>query len=109
MAYEPTRYTGTMVVASGGTGSNALPDGALYNRKSLTIIAPGTLPETANIEVDRGDGSYAVLQSPAGTDIVIAAGKAVVLSFGGFLPFFGLRIKTGATAAERTFHYVAGA
>lgn len=94
MASNALLTTGT--IATSGT---ALPI-AIDTRTCdvLAISAPATLPETVNIVAP--DGS--VLQSPPGTDIVIAAGKTVV-----FLqwPFNSVQLLAGTTAGARMFTF----
>lgn len=81
------------------TSDTALPT-AIDTRgvDALAISAPATLPETVNVVAP--DGS--VLQSPPGTDIVIAAGKTVI-----FLqwPFNSVQLLSGAAAGPRVFTF----
>lgn len=96
-----TEWNTTLTIASGQTASSAFWFSADSKPMHLLIIAPETLPETVKLAVERqADESYATLQS-GGSDITIAADKAVIVS-----PVMGrkMRLEAGtAVAANRAF------
>ena len=90
-----------LTIASGGTSSGSVGRAALRAARAIAIFAPATLPETVNIAVSNDGGStYCTLQS-GGSDIAIAAGKALVIDA---VAFDDLRLTaTGAVGANRAF------
>lgn len=73
----------TLTILSGQTDSELLDSKAANMRGPIgvLVISPASLPETVNVVVSRTlTGQFGVLQS-GGADIVLAAGKAVQLSF----------------------------
>ncbi len=94
----------SLTVASSGTQSNALDRDELIRQgcRGVTIQAPATLAEVATIQISLDGGTvYADLQSPPGTDITVAAGKAIVIDF---VAYDKLRIELdGSAGAERAF------
>lgn len=68
------------------------------------ILAPATLPETVNITVaERTGGAYRILQS-GGTDVAIAANKAITFTQ---MPFLTFRLRaTAPVGADRLFQVV---
>ncbi len=95
----------TLVVPSGATTSNEVllnPD----MRADLTIYVPGTIDGTVTVEVaDAIGGTFRTLQTLAGADVALAAGKAVPI---GPVIAATLRIKEGTTAAAARTFIVAG-
>lgn len=93
-----------LTVASSGTQSNAVDRDEIVRQgcRGVTIQAPGTLPEVATIQISLNDGTaYADWQSPPGTDITVAAGKAITIDF---VAYDKLRIELdGAAGDERVF------
>lgn len=94
-----------LVIANGATASNELGIEHVADAESLTIFAPGTLPETVKIQV--ADNSSPVsadwrdLDQGAG-DVTVGAGQAISIDFTAFRK---LRLlANGAVAAERVFN-----
>ncbi len=98
-SYKATELT----IANAGTTSEEFSDArGLGSMAALTIMGPAALTGTVKLEVsDVVGGTFRTLQSPAGTDVSIAAAKAVTI------PAFScatLRLKSsGAEAADRVF------
>ena len=68
---------------------------------SITAMAPAALTNACKLEIGDSEGNFATGQHPAGTDIALAAGKAVVLPP---IAASQLRVKSaGNEAAARTF------
>ena len=93
-----------LVVANGQTNSNALVASQHFrDADSITVFGPGTLPETATVQVgddeNLGGTWYNLFRS--GADVIIPAGKAITME----LPSFRrLRISlSGAAGGTRTF------
>ena len=87
----PLALTGmpSMVTSSGATTSNVIRQ--FDDAWALTIYSPATLTSTAvtiNVEPTDTGTSFVTLQS-GGTDVVIAAGKATVISP---VPFMQMQI-----------------
>ncbi len=101
--------TAPLRIASGGNTSGLLSAHwglnpakvALDHAASVVIAAPAALTGAVTAEVTHNNSTWTTLQSPAGTDITIGAGKSVVL------PRFAakdLRLKSAGTeAADRDF------
>jgi len=104
---------GTISIANAGTDS---PDfgtikgaqSVLGSIASMIIFAPATLPETINLQCCPIDAPGAapndrkILQWQPGTDLVIAAGRAVNVPLVAGFRSFRLHA-TGAVAAQRDF------
>lgn len=91
-----------VTISSGQTASSAVAAGTGYKRaKYLVIGAPATLPEVITVTISLDDGvTYHTLQS-GGSDIVIGAGKAVVILAQGWTH---MKINAGgAVGGDRTF------
>jgi hypothetical protein len=95
---------GTMTIASGQQDSNRLNRDAINNMRNLSIIGPAALTGVTTLETGISDDdatSWRTVQSPPGTDVAIAALKAIPLTE---IPFPTLRIhSTLAEAADRVF------
>lgn len=98
-----------LVVSNGQTLSNALIASRDFrDADSLTLFAPGTLPETATVQVgydeDTAGTWYPLFRS--GADVALPAGKAITIE----LPSFRrLRISlSGAAGADRTIRITKG-
>lgn len=94
----------TLTIPNGGVASNELGSDQLRPLKSISIQAPAVLAESVTVrsaDIDAAAGAtYAIIQSPPGTDVVIAAGKTIVLTE---LPFGRIRLGSLAVAADRVF------
>jgi hypothetical protein len=90
-----------MVTTSGGTISGVIRQ--FDDAWALTIYSPATLTSTSvTIEVEPTDTgtSFVTLQS-GGSDVVMVAGRATVISP---VPFMQMRVACGAAeGADRTF------
>lgn len=84
----------TATILSGATAFATAVDTRLVD--TLSIAAPSSLPET--VKVISPDGS--TIQSPPGTDVVIAAGKTIVFTD---WPYNSIQLASGTTAADRVF------
>lgn len=99
----PLALTGmpSMTTTSGGTISSVIRQ--FDDAWALTIYSPATLTSTSvTIDVEPTDTgtSFVTLQS-GGTDVVMVAGKATVISP---VPFMQMRVVCGAAeGATRTF------
>ena len=90
----------SLVISSGSTASNALD---INGREAIGIGAPSTVSSTITVMVDQtGSTSWVTLQSPPGTDVEIAEGKAIVLTAIPF-PRIQLQSSTGEVGT-RTFY-----
>ena len=91
-----------LTIANGETDSDQYDESQLTGVRAIALQAPGTLPETITVQVSLDGGTnFAALQSPPGTDVTIAAGKAIVIDVGGFDAF---RLQAGASVgADRVF------
>ena len=91
----------TMTTTSGGTTSNVIRQ--FDDAWALTIYSPATLTSTSvTIDVEPTDTgtSFVTLQS-GGSDVVMVAGKATVISP---VPFMQMRVVCGAAeGADRIF------
>jgi hypothetical protein len=94
----------TVVITSGQSSSPAVNLGQLGSRRdySLGIGSPSAADASVFINVSNDDVTYFRLQSPPGTDVELAAGKAI-----GFTEFpwqyLKLALSTGTAGADRTF------
>jgi hypothetical protein len=104
---------GTLSILSGQTDSTDFGAGkgdqaVLGSVSSIVVFAPATLPETVNLQVSplatpgAAPNDRKVLQWQPGTDLVIAAGKAVNIPLVAGFRSFRLHA-TGAVAAQRDF------
>lgn len=99
-------FLGTISIPNGGTDSPVI-DADLYGPfESITIMAPATLTGTVTVQVGTTDAAsgatFVTLQSPPGTDVAIAAGKAFSITPPNF-PQFRMH-SSGAEAAQRDFN-----
>lgn len=95
---------GTLTIASGQTDSAVLDADTFRKYEALTIMGPAALTGTVTVQVGTTDASsptFVTLQSPPGTDVAIAAAKAITISPPCF-PQFRMH-STGAEGADRTF------
>jgi hypothetical protein len=102
----------SLTIAAAGQNSGELTDDQLRNARSMTIIAPATLTGTVTVQCGDikpgevvagvpGTANFVDVQSPPGTDVIVTAGKATVLTVA---PFPRLRLhSTLAEAAQRDF------
>ena len=96
---------GTFTIANGQSDSNALDRDAFGRCRSLSIqcveaALTGVCTVQTNSAAD-GSGTWTTVQSPPGTDVAIAALKAVVVLG---VPFGALRIHSAAAeGAQRVF------
>lgn len=84
----------TATISNGGTAFATAVD--TRGVDVLSIAAPSSLPET--VKIISPDGS--TVQSPPGTDVVIAAGKTIVFTD---WPYNSLQLASGTVAADRVF------
>lgn len=74
----------TDLVFSGAGDSNAIDADEFGKYSALTIMGPsGALAGVVTVTVARDDSAaptYATLQSPSGTDLAIASGKAITIA-----------------------------
>lgn len=105
---------GTLSILNGQTVSNALSgagvvQATLGSLASMVIFTPATLPETVNVEVapilSPSAGDWKRLQWQPGTDLVLAAAKAVNIPLTAGFRAFRL-VAQGAVAAQRDFRVV---
>lgn len=94
-----------LVIPNGGTDSNALAAKDYGDAVEITIYSPATITGTITVQVSPNDPpsttGFVTLQSPPGTDIAVAASKAITIVA---YSYKQLRIhSSGAEAAERTF------
>lgn len=105
---------GTLVIAASGTASTELTAATTKNKIPLGAIvdwilyAPTALTGTVTVQVAAVDapasGDWRALQVVPGTDVTIAASKAIVIPCGGAR---ALRVNSGsAEGADRTFTLV---
>jgi hypothetical protein len=89
-------------IPNGGTDTPAYAEPRLIGAAAaITVVAPAALTGVCTIQIDDGSGNFRTAQSPPGTDIALAAGKAVVLPPAAMTNF---RIHSaGAEAAQRDF------
>jgi hypothetical protein len=96
----------TISLGTGAQAASAAVDmGEIGGVTALTgtIIAPATLTANCKIEVSADGATYGTLQS-GGSDIEIAAGKAIPLTE---ISARHLRIRaTGTEGSARTFHLI---
>ena len=95
----PLALTGmpSMVTSSGATTSNAIRQ--FDDAWALTIYSPATLTSTAvtiDVEPTSTGATFVTLQS-GGTDVVMVAGKATVISP---VPFMQMRVVSGAAEGD---------
>lgn len=94
----------TLSIPNAGTDSPVLVGDVYRAFGALCIMAPAALTNGITVQVATTDiaaPTFATLQSPPGTDIAIAAGKAVVLTA---FPFAQFRIHSaGAEGTQRDF------
>ncbi len=95
-----------LVIANNTTTSNYLDADKLANFDRILITAPATLTHSVvvNVGYDVADDSVLVaLQDPAGTDVTLAQGKAIVLPI--TLPAASISVvSSGNEGGARTFH-----
>ena len=91
-----------ITILSGQTDSEEVGVPGGYDM--VGVLAPAVLPETVNVKVaEMTGGTYRMLQS-GGTDIVIAAGKAITFTQ---MPFTTFRlVATAGVGADRVFQVV---
>ena len=103
---------GTLVIPSAASASPFITSDAWGMCDILTVHAPAALTGTVTLQVLKDEtldeaaaGSWTTLQQPAGTDVAVAANKAVnVVAPAGA----ALRLLSGGTeVADRTF-YITG-
>jgi hypothetical protein len=98
------QHIGQLVIPPGGTDSNALTVDDFGRCESLCILnTESALTGVCSIEIGnaREATAFATLESPPGTDVVIAADTAIVLNRPAFP---SLRIHSAAAEAPgRTF------
>lgn len=94
----------SLVIASGGTTSNALDESVIHDAVGFLVASPGTLPETVNIEVSLDGTNYVTLYSNDTDEnqTVAPAGKAIYIEAPRAAKKWRL-VATAAVAAERTF------
>jgi hypothetical protein len=102
--YGKLKYLGSQTIASSGTDSAGL-SAEVWKGCNAIIIAcdESALTGTVTVQMLTTDGgsTYATLQSPAGTDVAIAAAKAIMLDV---LAFPKIRLhSSGAEAGARVF------
>lgn len=99
---------GTLTILSGQSVSNVLNLTASGSRLAtmLGITAPAALTGIVTVYVAQSlGGIFVPLQSPPGTDVNIAAAKAVSLIA---IPFGAVQlVSSGTEGADRAFPYVA--
>lgn len=92
---------------SAATASNVIDADEFGKFGAVTIIGPsGALVGTVTLQVgldDTSGATFATLQSPAGTDVAIASGKAITL-----VPLCGPQFRLSSTAAETAVFNVWG-
>lgn len=95
---------GTMTIANGQTASSRLTRDQINNMRNISIQAPAALTGVVTLQTgdsDSDSATFVTVQSPPGTDVAIAAGKAIPLTE---IPFPTLRLNsTLAEAADRVF------
>lgn len=94
-----------LVVPSGATLSNQIELNPNM-RWTLTILVPASIDGTVTMEVaEANGGTFKTYQNPAGTDLALAAGKAVPTG-----EFSGgqLQIREGSSAAAQRVFWVTG-
>lgn len=100
-----TAWVTNLVIAAAATESNALTAGELADAETLTIFAPGTLPEAVRIQVSNTNSPAAADWrdlDEGGGDIVIGAGQARSVDL---VAFKAIRLLAAAgVAAERVFN-----
>lgn len=85
----------TLTIASGN--SNVLAASELPKHGTLTFYGPAAAAGTLTIQISCDAGStFNTLQSPPGTDVTIAATKAIVLDTGERIGFDQLRIHSSS-------------
>ena len=94
-----------LVIPNAAQASNELNGSDLRDADSITIFAPGTLPEAVRVQIAHVGSPVAAdwrdLDQGSG-DIVIAAGQAISIDF---TAFSKLRLfAAAAVAAERVFN-----
>lgn len=102
-----SRFVTDLVIAAGaqqsnGTSYRATEDnGELDDADAVLIMAPDALTGTLTVQCGpNADGNFVVLQSPPGTDITLAAGKAIVITD---VPYPKIAvISAAAEGAQRT-------
>jgi hypothetical protein len=95
-------------VATDDDASNYLTADDYAQFDAVCLVAPATLTGTITLATiddpasdETNDANWRTVESPPGTDITIAAGKAVVLTA---LPFIAFRLESdGTEAGDRTF------
>jgi hypothetical protein len=95
-----------LTILNGAALSDQISDPRLLGEAaSVTIIGPAALTNVCKVEVgEKAAGTFGTMQNPSGTDVAIAAGKAVVL------PPFGagaIQIRSaGNEGADRVFQVI---
>lgn len=71
------------LIMTGATDSNVIDADEFGKYNAITIFGPAALVGTATLQVGKDDttgATFVTLQSPAGTDVAIAAGKAITIA-----------------------------
>jgi hypothetical protein len=92
-------------ILAGASDSNVITRDDFGRSKALSIAClAGALTGVCTVQINSerdGSGTWATLQSPPGTDVAIAAGKAIMILS---VPFGALRIHSAGTElAQRDF------
>ena len=98
------QYVGRLTIANGGTASNVLSRDVFGRCRSLCLVsrdAALTAAVTLQTATAEDTPAYKTVQSPPGTDVALAANKAVVVLA---VPFNAIRVlSAGAEGAERNW------
>lgn len=92
------KYISSVQLAGFKSVMVATPEDVLTGAVTVKVLYDHMADETA-------EASYVTLQSPPGTDVAIAAVKAVVLTE---LPFPAFIVQSAGTEADDVFFYVYG-
>jgi len=90
-------YLGPLTIELNGSNSDSISGRILRTVESISITAPAGLDGTVTIQTPDGIGTsptWTALQSPPGTDIVIAASKTIVITS---VPMHGIRVSSDAS------------
>jgi len=103
----------TITVASDDDASDIMTADVYGNFSAISIISDGTaqvgtitLAALRHYTLDEtNDANWATIQSPPGTDVTIAADKAIALTA---LPFAAIRLESSGTETSDQVYYVYG-
>lgn len=94
----------SLVIANTGTNSNVLTSRDYGDAREITLFAPAAFDGTVTVEVNPDDDAasgFVTYQSPPGTDIVLAGGKAITIVATAFKQL-RLHASVGQTGAKTT-------